>query len=332
LVKNNKVNIHHDLESRILVTGSAGFIGYHLCKSLLNDGVIVQGIDNLNSYYDPTLKQARLDQLQSHTNFSFKKLDISISAELNKVFEDFKPQKVVNLAAQAGVRYSLENPQAYIESNVVGFMNILECCRHNDVEGLIYASSSSVYGGNEKIPFSIDDRVDRPISIYAATKKSNELMAHSYSHLFGLNTTGLRFFTVYGPWGRPDMAMYIFVDKISKGERISVFNHGKMERDFTYIDDIITGTRAAIEKNYPCEVFNLGNNNSEDLMEMVGLIESEIGKKAEIEFEGMQPGDVKRTFADIEYSKQKLNYTPTTKIVVGIPKFLEWYLTYSSNK
>ena len=275
------------------------------------------------------MKQARLDQLQSHPNFSFKKLDISTCAKLNKAFEDFKPQKVVNLAAQAGVRYSLENPQAYIESNVVGFINILECCRHHDVEGLIYASSSSVYGGNEKIPFSVDDSVDRPISIYAATKKSNELMAHSYSHLFGLHTTGLRFFTVYGPWGRPDMAMYIFADKISKGEPISVFNHGKMERDFTYINDIITGTRAAIEKNYPCEVFNLGNNNSEDLIEMVGLIEREIGEKAEIEFEGMQPGDVKRTFADIEHSKQKLNYTPTTKIVEGIPKFIDWFKRYN---
>ena len=316
-------------DTRILVTGSAGFIGYHLCKSLLDDDFIVHGVDNLNSYYDPALKQARLDQLQSHLNFSFKKLDISISAELNKVFKDFKPQKVVNLAAQAGVRYSLENPQAYIESNVVGFMNILECCRYHDVKGLIYASSSSVYGGNEKIPFSVDDRVDRPISIYAATKKSNELMAHSYSHLFDLHTTGLRFFTVYGPWGRPDMAMYIFADKISKGEPISVFNHGKMERDFTYIEDIITGTRAAIDKNYPCEVFNLGNNNSEDLMEMVGLIESEIGKKAEIQFEEMQPGDVKRTFADIEHSKQKLNYTPTIKIVEGIPKFIDWLKKYT---
>jgi len=315
--------------SRILVTGAAGFIGYHLCQSLLKDGFIVYGVDNINSYYDPALKQARLRQLQSHQNFSFNKLDISISAELNKVFEDFKPQKVVNLAAQAGVRYSLENPQAYIESNVVGFMNILECCRHYDVEGLIYASSSSVYGGNEKIPFSVEDRVDRPISIYAATKISNELMAHSYSHLFGLHTTGLRYFTVYGPWGRPDMAMYIFADKISEGKPISVFNHGKMERDFTYIEDIITGTRAAIEKNYPCEVFNLGNNNSEDLMEMVGLIESEIGKKAGIQFEGMQPGDVKKTFADIEHSKQKLNYTPITKIAEGIPKFIDWFKKYN---
>ena len=318
--------------SRILVTGSAGFIGSHLSQSLLDDGYVVHGIDNINSYYDPILKQARLDRLISHPNFSFGKMDISHASDLNNEFDSFRPNKVVNLAAQAGVRYSLENPQAYIESNVVGFMNILECCRYNDVEGLIYASSSSVYGGNEKIPFSVDDRVDRPISIYAATKKSNELMAHSYSHLFDLHTTGLRFFTVYGPWGRPDMAMYIFADKISKGEPISVFNHGKMERDFTYIDDIITGTRAAIEKNYPCEVFNLGNNNSEDLMEMVGLIEMEIGKKAEIQFEEMQPGDVKRTFADIELSKQKLNYTPTTKIVEGIPKFIEWYLAYSSNK
>jgi UDP-glucuronate 4-epimerase len=328
-LKSKKINTHHELESRILVTGAAGFIGYHLCQSLLKDGFIVYGVDNINSYYDPALKQARLRKLQSHPNFSFKKLDISISAELNKAFEDFKPQKVVNLAAQAGVRYSLENPQAYIESNIVGFMNILECCRHHDVEGLIYASSSSVYGGNEKIPFSVDDRVDRPISIYAATKKSNELMAHSYSHLFDLHTTGLRFFTVYGPWGRPDMAMYIFADKIFKGEPISVFNHGKMERDFTYIDDIITGTRAAIEKNYPCEVFNLGNNNSEDLMEMVGLIESEIGKKAEIQFKGMQPGDVKRTFADIKHSQEKLSYSPTTKIVDGIPKFIEWFLAYN---
>tara|TARA_B100001250_G_C19807560_1_gene794120 strand:- start:2386 stop:3273 length:888 start_codon:yes stop_codon:yes gene_type:complete len=295
----------------------------------LDDGFIVHGVDNLNSYYDPDLKQARLNQLQSHPNFSFNKIDISSSTELKKVFKDFKPQKVVNLAAQSGVRYSLENPQAYIESNVIGFMNILECCRYHNVEGLIYASSSSVYGGNEKIPFSVDDRVDRPISIYAATKKSNELMAHSYSYLFGVHTTGLRYFTVYGPWGRPDMAYYIFADKISKGELISVYNHGKMERDFTYIDDIIIGTRAAIENNYPCEVFNLGNNNSEGLMEMIGLIENGIGKNAEIQFEGMHPGDVKRTFADIQHSKQKLDYTPSTKIVEGIPKFIEWFLAYN---
>ena len=216
-----------------------------------------------------------------------------------------------------------------MKSNLEGFVNILEASRHNRVDHLVYASSSSVYGSNTSSPFSEADRTDHPVSLYGATKKSNELMAHSYSHLFDLHTTGLRFFTVYGPWGRPDMAMYIFTDKISKGEPISVFNHGKMERDFTYINDIISGTRSAIDKNYPCEVFNLGNNNSEDLMEMVRLIESEIGKKAEIQFEGMQPGDVKRTFADIEHSKQKLNYTPTTKIVEGIPKFIEWFLAYN---
>ena len=295
----------------------------------MEDGFIVHGIDNLNSYYDPALKQARLDQLTPQPNFSFCKTDISDYSTLQNEFSSFQPQKVVNLAAQAGVRYSLENPHAYIESNVVGFMNILECCRHNEVEGLIYASSSSVYGGNEKIPFSVEDKVDHPISIYAASKKSNELMAHTYSHLYGLNTTGLRFFTVYGPWGRPDMAMYIFADKISKEEPITVFNHGKMERDFTYIDDIISGTRSAIGNNYPCEVFNLGNSNSEELKEMVSLIEKEIGKKAEIKFEGMQPGDVKKTFAEIGHSQQKLNYNPTTKIADGIPKFIEWYLNYS---
>lgn len=295
----------------------------------MEDGFIVHGIDNLNSYYDPALKQARLDQLTPQPNFSFCKTDISDYSTLQNEFSSFQPQKVVNLAAQAGVRYSLENPHAYIESNVVGFMNILECCRHNEVEGLIYASSSSVYGGNEKIPFSVEDKVDHPISIYAASKKSNELMAHTYSHLYGLNTTGLRFFTVYGPWGRPDMAMYIFADKISKEQPITVFNHGKMERDFTYIDDIISGTRSAIENNYPCEVFNLGNSKSEDLMEMISLIEKETGKKAEIKFKGMQPGDVKKTFAEIGHSQQKLNYNPTTKIANGIPKFIEWYLNYS---
>jgi len=230
---------------RILVTGSAGFIGYHLSKSLLEDGFQVHGIDNLNDYYDPTLKQARLDQLTPYDNFTFTKSDISDLDLLTKIFQSFKPHKVVNLAAQAGVRYSLENPHAYIESNIVGFMNILECCRYNDVEGLIYASSSSVYGGNEKIPFSVDDPVDKPISIYAATKKANELMAHTYSHLYGLHTTGLRFFTVYGPWGRPDMAMFLFTDKILRDEPIQVFNHGNMKRDFTYIDDIIVGTRLA---------------------------------------------------------------------------------------
>jgi UDP-glucuronate 4-epimerase len=302
----------------------------HLCKSLLDDGNEIHGIDNLNDYYDPSLKQARLDQLTSNDNFTFSKLDIADLESLEKAFKSFKPHKVVNLAAQAGVRYSLENPHAYIESNIVGFMNILECCRYNDVKGLIYASSSSVYGGNEKIPFSVDDPVDKPISIYAATKKANELMAHTYSHLYGLHTTGLRFFTVYGPWGRPDMAMYIFANKISKGEPIPVFNHGKMQRDFTYIDDIISGTRSAIDKNYKCEVLNLGNNNCEDLMEMISIIEECLGEKADYNFQGMQPGDVQKTFANIDSSTELLGYEPTTSIKDGIPRFIEWFNNYSN--
>ena len=313
---------------RIIVTGSAGFIGMHLCKSLLDDGNEVHGIDNLNDYYDPTLKQARLDQLTSNDNFTFHKVDTANLQSITQIFQSFKPHKVVNLAAQAGVRYSLENPHAYIESNIVGFMNILECCRYNDVKGLIYASSSSVYGGNEKTPFSVDDPVDKPISIYAATKKANELMAHTYSHLYGLHTTGLRFFTVYGPWGRPDMAMYIFANKISKGEPIPVFNHGKMQRDFTYIDDIIAGTRSAIDKNYKCEIFNLGNNNCEDLMEMISIIEECLGKKADYDFQGMQPGDVQKTFAEIERSAELLGYEPTTSIQVGVPRFIDWFKKY----
>ena len=235
---------------KILVTGAAGFIGYHLCKSLLEDDYEVLGIDNINDYYDPNLKLARLEQLKPYKNFKFEKVDISDRESLTQSFQSFNPNKVVNLAAQAGVRYSIENPYAYMNSNLVGFLNIIELCRHNNVEGLIYASSSSVYGGNKKTPFSVEDRVDNPISLYAASKKSNELIANSYSHLYGLHTTGLRYFTVYGPWGRPDMAMLIFTRKILAGEPIPVFNNGNMKRDFTYIDDIICGTRAAIDKNY----------------------------------------------------------------------------------
>ena len=316
---------------KILVTGSAGFIGMHLSKSLLADGYDLLGIDNINNYYDPSLKESRLDQLYNFKNFSFIKADISDWDSISKIFEDFKPNKVVNLAAQAGVRYSIENPHAYVNANINGFINILECCRYNYVEGLIYASSSSVYGGNEKTPFSVEDIVDSPISIYAVSKKTNELMAHTYSHLYNLNTTGLRYFTVYGPWGRPDMAMYIFADKISKGESIPVFNHGKMQRDFTYIDDIIQGTRAAISKNYKCEVFNLGNNKTENLLYMVELIEKELGKKAKIEFKEMQPGDVKVTFADINHSQEKLNYYPVKSINEGIPKFINWYKNYCNS-
>mgnify|MGYP001169516104 CR=1 FL=1 len=314
---------------KILVTGAAGFIGYHLCKSLLDDGYEVLGIDNLNDYYDPKLKLARLDQLVPYNNFTFQKIDIADRKSLTKSFIGFKPKKVVNLAAQAGVRYSIKNPYAYMDSNLVGFLNIIELCRHNDVEGLIYASSSSVYGGNKKIPFSVKDRVDKPIALYGATKRANELIAHSYSHLYSLHTTGLRYFTVYGPWGRPDMAMFIFTDRIMNDKPIPVFNNGKMKRDFTYIDDIIRGTRVALDNNYNCEIFNLGNNNSVDLMRMIGLIEKEIGKKAEIDFQPMQPGDVPESFADIEKSNEKLYFIPQISINEGIPKFIKWYIDYN---
>jgi len=317
------------MANKILVTGAAGFIGFHLSKSLLEDGFEVLGVDNLNDYYDPKLKHARLDIINKYPNFKFEKVDIAHREELTKVFQQFAPNKVVNLAAQAGVRYSLTNPYAYMESNLVGFLNIIELCRHNDVEGLIYASSSSVYGSNKKTPFSVEDRVDNPISLYAATKRANELMAYSYSHLYGLHTTGLRFFTVYGPWGRPDMAMYIFADKISKGERIQVFNNGKMKRDFTYIDDIISGIRAAINRNYKCENFNLGNHKSEKLMDMIKIIEKQLRKKAIIEFLPMQPGDVIESFADIDISIEKLKFKPTTNIDVGIKRFIKWYLAYN---
>jgi len=318
-------------KNRILVTGAAGFIGMHLCKSLLDDGYEVLGIDNMNNYYDPALKQARLDLLTPYEHFTFSKSDIANLTRLEENFKSFQPNKVVNLAAQPGVRYSIKNPHVYIQTNVVGFMNILECCRHNNVDGLIYASSSSVYGGNEKIPFSEDDRVDNPVSIYAATKKSNELMAYTYNHLYGLHTTGLRFFTVYGPWGRPDMAMYIFSDKMSKGESIPVFNDGKMKRDFTYIDDIIQGVRASLNENYPCEVFNLGNNNWEELMDVISILEKEIGHKAEINFLDMQLGDVKKTYANIDRSAEKLDYKPSTDVDVGIKKFIEWYKLYTKS-
>ena len=313
---------------KILVTGCAGFIGMHLCKSLLKDGSDVFGIDNVNDYYDPLLKKERLKQLDVYNNFKFSKIDISKRQDVDSAFNDFKPDKVVNLAAQAGVRYSLKNPHAYIESNVNGFMNILEGCRHHNVEGLIYASSSSVYGGNKDIPFSEDHSTDNPISIYASTKKANELMAHTYSYLYGLRTTGLRFFTVYGPWGRPDMAMYIFAKKISNNLKISVFNHGKMIRDFTYIDDIINGIKSALKKNYSFEIFNLGNNRCEDLMKMINIIEDNLGINAKMDLVDIQPGDVKTTFADISHSQEKLGYNPETPITKGIPKFLEWYRAY----
>ena len=318
--------------SKILITGAAGFIGFHLSKSLLDDGYKVLGIDNLNDYYDPNLKLARLDQLISYKNFTFEKIDIADRNSLTQPFKSFKPNKVVNLAAQAGVRYSIENPYAYMDANLIGFLNILELCRHNNVEGLIYASSSSVYGGNTKIPFSVEDRVDNPISLYAASKKTNELIANAYSHLYDLHTTGLRYFTVYGPWGRPDMAMFIFTKRILAGEPIPVFNNGNMKRDFTYIDDIIKGTRSAIEKNYKSEVFNLGNHRSEQLMDVVALIEQNLGKKAEINFLPMQPGDVPESFAEITKSEKRLDYQPTTNIDLGIRNFINWYNSYKALK
>jgi UDP-glucuronate 4-epimerase len=313
---------------KIIVTGCAGFIGSHLCDSLLNDDYVILGIDNLNDYYDVSLKKDRLQRLQKFKNFRFNDLDISNKELLAKSFNKFNPNKVVNLAAQAGVRYSIQNPHIYIDTNIVGFLNLIDLSRLNNIEGFIYASSSSVYGGNKTVPFSIKDRVDDPISLYAATKKSNELIANSYSHLYNLPTTGLRFFTVYGPWGRPDMAMFIFIKKILAGDPIPLFNNGNMKRDFTYIDDIISGTRSAIDKNYKCEVFNLGNHKSEDLMEVVKLLEDALGKKAKINFQPMQPGDVKESFADILYSTQKLQFKPTTNVDTGIIKLVEWYKKY----
>lgn len=317
---------------KILITGAAGFIGFHLSKSLLDDGYEILGVDNINDYYDTNLKWARLDILRKYGNFEFERIDIANRDSLTTTFIKFKPRKVVNLAAQAGVRYSLTNPYAYMDSNIVGFLNILELCRHNDVKGLIYASSSSVYGGNTRIPFGVEDRVDQPISFYAATKRANELMAHSYSHLYALHTTGLRFFTVYGPWGRPDMAMYIFVNKISQGEPIKVFNQGNMKRDFTYIDDIVDGIRTAIEKNYRCEIFNLGNHKSEKLMDMIELIEKQLDKKAIIDLLPMQPGDVPESLADIEKSKTYLGFYPKHNIDNGVSNFIDWYKYYNGLK
>ena len=333
-------------KENILVTGCAGFVGFHLCKSLIADGYQVIGLDDLNDYYDVNLKYARLKELglqkeqiinsknkiensKKYKNFYFSKINIMDRESIQDIFVQFSPQKVVNLAAQAGVRYSIENPHIYAESNLVGFLNIIELCRRNKVRGFIYASSSSVYGGNKSTIFNTKDRVDSPISLYGATKRANELIAHSYSYLYGLKTTGLRYFTVYGPWGRPDMACHIFTKKILAGESISVFNNGKMARDFTYIDDIISGTESAIKKNYNCEIFNLGNNKSENLMNFISTIEKQLRKKAKINFLPMQPGDITETCADIEKSTEMLNFKPAVNIEVGIKNFIKWYLSYN---
>ena len=300
----------------------------HLCKKFLDKGHAVFGVDNMNSYYDKNLKIERLKKLLNFNNFEFLESDISDSPLIDSIFRKFKPNKVVNLAAQAGVRYSIENPTAYVKSNILGFLNILENCKKYKVEGLIYASSSSVYGGNKNLPFSIEDDIRDPVSIYAVSKITNELMARAFSNLYGLHTTGLRYFTVYGPWGRPDMAMFIFTEKIKNNKVINVYNHGDMLRDFTYIDDIIDGTYLSIEKNYECEIFNLGNNNSSTLMDMISQIESCLGKKAKINFCDIQLGDVKSTLADIEYSKKMLGFSPKVNINKGIPKFIDWYNTF----
>jgi UDP-glucuronate 4-epimerase len=320
----------------ILVTGAAGFIGFHVSQALLKRGDRVLGIDNINDYYDVRLKDARLAQLRERTGFAFERVDIAdraAIADLAKRHGDISG--IVHLAAQAGVRYSLKNPHAYAESNLVGHLNILELARGlGGLKSLVYASSSSVYGGNTKLPFSVDDKVTTPVSLYAATKAANELMSHSYSHLYGIPQTGLRFFTVYGPWGRPDMAYYDFTRAIFAGETIKVFNHGDMRRDFTWIDDVVSGVIAALDHPpakggaAPHRVYNIGNNNAENLLDFIATIEQACGRKAKTELAPMQPGDVKETYADISAISRDLGFAPTTPISVGIPKFVEWYRAY----
>lgn len=330
----------------ILVTGAAGFIGYHLSTRLLEDGYAVTGIDNLNPYYDVRLKNDRIDRLTPYEKFAFIKTDLADEKGLKTIFDKGAFDMVVNLAAQAGVRYSLENPNAYVESNLVGFMNILEGCRHHDVKHLVFASSSSVYGANTKMPFSVHHNVDHPVSIYAATKKANELMAHTYSHLYRLPCTGLRFFTVYGPWGRPDMALFLFTRAILADDPIRVFNHGKMRRDFTYIDDIVEGVVRIMEKipqsdpawsgenpdpgtSYaPYRVYNIGNNRPVELMEFIVTIEKILGKTAQKEFFELQAGDVVATYADIDDLYREVGFRPETDLETGVRAFVEWYRAY----
>lgn len=336
---------------KILVTGVAGFIGYHVTKELIAQNHVVYGIDNLNDYYDPQLKKDRLVDLQQHcetleksNNFKFELMDLVDSPAINSLFANNNFDRVIHLAAQAGVRYSIENPKAYIDSNIVGFINILEACRAQNTPHLVYASSSSVYGMNNKIPFSTTDYTDNPISLYAATKKSNEIMAHSYSHLFDIPTTGLRFFTVYGPWGRPDMAYFSFSKAICMGEPIKVFNKGKMERDFTYIDDIVNGIVKVMDKIPAAQpntktqstarykIYNIGNNNPITLEKFISSIESALGKKAIKKELPMQPGDVPRTYADVDDLIKDVGFKPSTTIETGMAKFADWYLKYSTEE
>jgi UDP-glucuronate 4-epimerase len=331
---------------KILITGIAGFIGYHLGKKLLAENWQVIGIDNMNDYYDVQLKIDRLNQHKDQPNFEFYKIDISDKAAMEKIFKDYNFHSVVNLAAQAGVRYSLTNPYAYIDSNISGFINILEGCRHNQIRHLVFASSSSVYGANTKMPFSVHQNVDHPMSLYAATKKANELMAHTYASLYGLPATGLRFFTVYGPWGRPDMALFLFTKAILAGEPINVFNYGAMRRDFTYIDDIVEGVSRIIEKipepnpdwrgdkpdpgtSYaPYKIYNIGNNNPVELLTYLSVIEEALGKKAIKNMLPMQPGDVPATFADVDDLMQAVGFKPQTSVEDGIANFVKWYREY----
>jgi len=329
-----------------LVTGAAGFIGFHLSKRLLEAGHQVTGIDNLNSYYDVNLKTGRLEQLTALDGFTHHEVDLADRKGMEDVFDQSSFDVVVNLAAQAGVRYSIQNPHAYVDSNLVGFVNLLECCRHHGTGHLVYASSSSVYGANTKMPFSVHHNIDHPVSLYAATKKANELMAHAYSHLYGLPCTGLRFFTVYGPWGRPDMALFLFTKAILAGDPIQVFNHGKMRRDFTYVDDIVEGVVRVMERvpqpdaawngdapdpgtSYaPYRIYNIGNNNPVELMDFITAIEKALGKEAKKEYMDIQPGDVPATYADVDDLVRDAGFAPRTTIEEGIRRFVQWYREY----
>lgn len=333
---------------KILVTGAVGFIGMHVARLLLQRGEEVVGIDNLNDYYDPRLKAARLECLAPFPSFRFVRMDVADSTAMAELFAGERFDRVIHLAAQAGVRYSLTNPQAYIQSNLVGFGNVLEGCRHNSVEHLVYASSSSVYGANTRMPFSVHDEVNHPVSLYAATKKSNELMAHSYSHLFGLPTTGLRYFTVYGPWGRPDMSPWLFTSAILEGRSIDVFNHGKMRRDFTFVDDIAEGTvrvmdhvataNPAFDTNHPdpgsgrvpYRVYNIGNQQPVELMTFINTIEKALGKEAQKNFLPMQPGDVLATFADVDDLRRDIGFSPGTSLEAGIARWADWFREYAA--
>lgn len=332
--------------AKYLVTGAAGFIGYHLCSHLVARGDEVVGIDNLNDYYSIKLKRDRLAQLADEPRFRFQLLDVADESGLRNLMSEEQFPVVLHMAAQAGVRYSLQNPQAYVRSNLVGFMSVLEACRHNDVEHLVYASSSSVYGANTKMPFSVHDNVDHPVSLYAASKKSNELMAHSYSHLYGLPTTGLRFFTVYGPWGRPDMALFLFTKAILNGQPIDIYNHGRMQRDFTFIDDIVEGVVRAADNvatpdaNWngnapnpgtslaPYRLYNIGNNQPVELLKLIEVLEAALGHQAQKNLLPIQPGDVPATYANVDALKNDVGFSPSTPIEVGVSKFVQWYRDY----